>query len=134
MTLYVFDIGERARKVSRFIGEVRSELQNALMEEKASRKLTQQNIASLIGVNRSVINRQLIGSENLTLRRVAELAWALGWDIEFRLLKTETARAENHVPGSPPKTGTHPLPQNVRDLNIKAGASNNKSAFEFENA
>jgi transcriptional regulator with XRE-family HTH domain len=87
MTSYVFDIGEKARKASRFIAHVRAELQKALIAEKAARKITQQQIASQIGVNRSVINRQLMGTENLTLRSVADLAWALGWDIAFELKK-----------------------------------------------
>jgi predicted XRE-type DNA-binding protein len=90
MTSYLFDIGDRARKASRFIGTVRSELQYVLSREKAERKLNQQDIATLLGVNRSVVNRQLIGTENLTLRSVADLAWALGWDIDFRLRKRAT--------------------------------------------
>ena len=87
MISYVFDIGEKTRRVSRFIGHVRSELQKAFIAEKATRKLTQQQIANEIGVNRSVINRQLMGTENITLRRVAEFAWVLGWDIDFVLRK-----------------------------------------------
>ena len=89
MNLYTFDIGEKARAVGRFIGEVRAELQMALAEEKQSRKLTQQKIATMIGTDRSVINRQLMGYENLTLRRVAELAWAMGWEIVFQLKKPQ---------------------------------------------
>lgn len=85
MNSYLFDIGGRARKISRFVGRVRGELQRALVEEKKLRKLSQQDIAHNIGVNRSVINRQLMGTENLTIRRVAELAWAMGWDIEFKM-------------------------------------------------
>ncbi len=87
MTSYVFDIGEKARTVSRFIGHVRSELQKAFIAERAIRKLTQQQIANELGVNRSVINRQLMGTDNITLRRVAEFAWVLGWDIDFVLRK-----------------------------------------------
>jgi predicted XRE-type DNA-binding protein len=93
MNLYVFDIGERARKVSRFIGHVRAELRRALATEKASRKLSQQQIATMIGTSRSVINREIMGLENLTLRRVAELAWALGWEIVFELRKPEALAA-----------------------------------------
>ena len=87
MNSYLFDIGGKKRAAARFIGRVRAELQRALISEKATRKLTQQAIAKLIGVNRSVINRQLMGYENMTLRSVAELAWALGWDILFELRK-----------------------------------------------
>jgi hypothetical protein len=94
MNLYLFDIGEKARVVGRFIGQVRSELQRALVIEKAARKLTQQQIANVIGTSRSVINREITGEENLTLRRVAELAWALGWEIVFELRKPRVAAGQ----------------------------------------
>ena len=58
--------------------------------------LTQQQIAEAIGVNRSVINRQIMGKENLTLRSVAEIAWALGWEIVFHLRKPVVAGGQNH--------------------------------------
>jgi hypothetical protein len=93
MNLYLYDIGEKARKASRFIGQVRAELQRAFAFEKSHRKITQQQVATMIGTNRSVINRELMGLENLTLRRVAELAWALGWEIVFYLRKPEEVSA-----------------------------------------
>ena len=96
MISYVFDIGDRARKVSRFIAHVRSELQRVLVEEKSTRKITQQSIAEKLGVNRSVINRQLMGEENLTLRSIAELAWALDWELEFQLTKPEVKKGDNY--------------------------------------
>jgi hypothetical protein len=89
MNSYVFDIGEKARTVSRFIGHVRSELQQAFLFEKSARKLTQQKVADAIGTTRHVINRELVGEENITLRRLAELAWALGWEIVFELRKPQ---------------------------------------------
>lgn len=98
MNSYLFDIGGKKRAAARFIGRVRAELQRALISEKATRKLTQQAIAKLIGVNRSVINRQLMGYENMTLRSVAELAWALGWDILFELRKPAFRVISNPVP------------------------------------
>ena len=99
MNLYVFDIGEKARKAARFIGHVRAELQKALVAEKKSRKLTQQQLAQAIGTNRSVINRQLMGTENLTLRGVAELGWALGWEPRFEMVKR--AATGNQIAVSP---------------------------------
>jgi plasmid maintenance system antidote protein VapI len=103
MTSYVFDIGERARRASRFITHVRAELQRAFVAEKSVRKITQQKVAELLGVNRSVVNRQLTGEENLTLRSVAELAWALGWQPVFELRKQEVKG--NNIQNSP-QTGT----------------------------
>lgn len=96
--MILFDIGDRARKVSRFIAHVRSELQRALMEEKATRKVTQQSIAEKLGVNRSVVNRQFKGEENLTLRSVGDLAWALGWELDFHLRKSEAREGDNFAP------------------------------------
>jgi transcriptional regulator with XRE-family HTH domain len=112
---YQFDIGEKGRKVARFLGRVRRELQAAVDHEKTTRKLTQQQIAQMIGVNRSVINRQLLGGENLTLRRVAELAWALGWDIVFELRKPTIAHGQNELPIRPfaSASTTSAAPKNV---------------------
>jgi transcriptional regulator with XRE-family HTH domain len=110
MSLYEFDIGEKDRCVSRFLGDVRSEIQQAFMAEKATRKLTQQQIATLLEVNRSVINRQLTGVENPTCRRVAELAWALGYEPEFRLRKQEVEDGANDRPKPTPH---QPLPATI---------------------
>jgi predicted XRE-type DNA-binding protein len=96
MISYLFDIGERARKVGRFTASVREGLQNAVFIEKRRRKLTQQQIATSIGVNRSVINRQIMGTENLTISRVAELAWAIGWDVEV-IFRDPLSKQESNV-------------------------------------
>lgn len=89
MPSYLYDIGERGRAVARFIAHVRSELQMAYAHERAKRKLTQQAIADKLAVNRSVVNRQLTGIENMTVRSVAELAWAIGWEPNFSLSKPD---------------------------------------------
>ena len=104
MNLYLFDIGERTRKAARFIGHVRAELQKAWLTEKASRKITQQQIATTLDVNRSVINRQLMGYENLTLRSVFDIAWALGWEPIFYLRKSQ-AQAEQAGQPVPVQSG-----------------------------
>ena len=87
MPSYLYDIGDRSRAVARFIAHIRSELQKAYAQERVERKLTQQAIATRLGVNRSVINRQLTGLENMTVRSVAELAWAIGWTPNFSVSK-----------------------------------------------
>jgi len=130
MNSYVFDIGGKARKASRFIGHVRAELQKALIAEKAARKITQQEIANLLGVNRSVINRQLMGEENITLRRVAELAWALGWEIVFELRKPSAARGKNHMSldaYQPPQTRTGANSVTLMNNIPKTASSDNRA-------
>lgn len=73
MTSFVFDIGERSRRVSRTLGKLRSDLQAAFIAERKSRKLTQQAVATTLNVNRSVVNRQLTGIEILQSRALSSL-------------------------------------------------------------
>jgi hypothetical protein len=59
---------------------------------------------------RPVINRQLLGKENMTLRSVAELAWALGWEIRFELRKPVSLEARFGIPQT---TTTEPPPRAI---------------------
>jgi hypothetical protein len=47
--------------------------------KKDTRKITQQQIVEKLGTSRAVIDRQVMGLENMTLRRVAEILWAIGF-------------------------------------------------------
>ena len=95
MTSFQFDIGSRARNAGRFIGRVRLELLKALSERKKDEKLTQQELAKKLDVHRSLINRQLSGESNLTLRSLADLAWAMNMEISFELKKPEADAGQN---------------------------------------
>jgi transcriptional regulator with XRE-family HTH domain len=101
MNSFVFDIGNRSRRVSRVLGKLRSDLQNALVAEKKARKLTQQKIAETLNVNRSVINRQLIGKENLTVKSAVELAWAMGWEAKIEVFKPQHSASSNEIAAEP---------------------------------
>jgi hypothetical protein len=83
MPSFNFDIGEKERAGSRFLSDVRDELQRALAAEKSRRKMTQQEIANLLETSRAVINRQIMGLENIGIKRVAEILWAIGWEPYF---------------------------------------------------
>src|SRR5260370_5668296 len=95
MSSFLFEIGEREREGGRAIGDLRSELQRVRMIEKRERKLTQQKIADRLEVNRSVVNRLLMGTLNMTVRSAAELAWAMGWKLRFELFKPELTPGQN---------------------------------------
>lgn len=98
MPSFQFDIGEQARTGSRFIAHVRDEIQRALFSEKGQRKITQQQIAEKLGTSRSVINRQIMGLENMTLRRVAEILWAIGWEPYFGVRRIAAGQNQYPVP------------------------------------
>lgn len=64
------------RAAARFIGDVRRAILKAYVEEQKVSGLSQTEIARALDVHRSVINRELRGTKDMTLGRVAELAWA----------------------------------------------------------
>jgi transcriptional regulator with XRE-family HTH domain len=97
VTSFHFDIGSRARNAGRFIGRVRSELLRALSAKKAQGRFSQQSLAHKLEVHRSLINRQLSGEANLTLRSLADLAWALGMEISFELREPVVETGKNQA-------------------------------------
>jgi transcriptional regulator with XRE-family HTH domain len=97
VTSFHFDIDSRARQAGRFIGLVRRELLRALSQKKAEAGISQQALARKLDVHRSLINRQLSGEANLTLRSLADLAWAMDMEISFELKKPETELGQNQL-------------------------------------
>ena len=95
MTSFQIAISPSRRAAARFVSRVRRALQRALVEEGERKGITQSEIARSIDVHRSVISRELNGRQDITLGRVAELAWALGRDIEFELVARETPEGSN---------------------------------------
>ena len=107
MTSFHFDIGGRARHAGRFIGRVRGELLRALSKRKSEGRLPQQALAEKLGIERSLINRQLAGESNLTLRSLADLAWAMDMEISFELKEAEGKAGQNQpVQNQPTTTST----------------------------
>jgi transcriptional regulator with XRE-family HTH domain len=109
---FQISITPNRRVAGRFIAAVRRSIQKALVEERAKRGLTQADIARAIGVHRSVVNRELVGRKDITLGRVAELAWALGRIPKIELLEPATTDRSNvHWSyGSTPFDQTERLP------------------------
>jgi hypothetical protein len=87
MNSFELEIDEQSRIGSEFMARVVNEIRRAVAAEKASRKITQQAIADKIGTSRAVINRQVQGLENLSVRRIAEILWAIGWEPHFEARK-----------------------------------------------
>lgn len=95
MTSFHYNIGSRAQRAGRFIARVRSELLRVLSEKKSRNGLTQQALAERLGVDRSQINRQLSGESNLTLRTLADLAWAMDMELSFELREQRACFGQN---------------------------------------
>ena len=77
---FQIEVNPKEEAGTRTIMKIFRELQRAYLEERKDRKLTQQEIARRLDVNRSVVNRRLQGKENLTVRSLGELMWAMDRD------------------------------------------------------
>src|SRR5947207_466770 len=97
MPSFQYEIGELSSVGSDFIEEVNAELKRALAAEKNERSITQQSIADILGVGRSVVNRRFMGLENLTMRTIAETLWAIGWEPHFEARKVVAEHGQNEL-------------------------------------
>lgn len=129
MTSYQFKLDQRRRFVGRRIAAVRRELQKAFIEEKRTRKFTQAELARVLGVNRSVVNRQLMGTANLSVKSLADLAWALGRDFVVGFPKRKVAVGSNASPiYQVPSLGVMPDKLNVTLSGQTSTATTTRSA------
>jgi transcriptional regulator with XRE-family HTH domain len=117
---YQLKIDPKKRTAGRFIGRVRDELIKAFLAEKADHKVTQEKIAKALGVHRSVVNRYLKDGSNLTLRSVAELAWALDREVVFELRKPSVSFGMNNLPISPREVQAVPVSSHVHAYNSQS--------------
>lgn len=96
MTSFRITISPTRRAAARFVSYVRRSLQQALVEEGRVRGLTQSDIARALDVHRSVINRELRGEKDITLGRVAEIAFVLGRKPQFALPVISSTAGTNY--------------------------------------
>lgn len=82
---------ERSRKAGRFIARVHKAIQNAVTRS----GFKQNDIAIKLELDRSIVNRRILGQTNLTLRSIADFAWALDHDIIFDLVPRAVGREVN---------------------------------------
>lgn len=84
MSSFRISVTPHRRAAARFINMVHRKLQKAYSD---APEVSQTDIANALGVHRSVINRQLRGTADISLGRVAELAYLLGLEADFDLVK-----------------------------------------------
>lgn len=78
---FLFELDPKDEAVADLVADIGKKLQRAVN----LRGLTQNEIAQRLGVDRSRVNRCLSGFNNLTIRSVAELAWAMNSKVIFDL-------------------------------------------------
>ena len=99
---YQIKLDPKSRKAARFIAQLQKKIQRAFL---ATGK-TQQEVATSLGVDRSVINRRLTGSANLTARTIAEFAFAFDKDVYIEFVD----KPRTFKPNASTSSGTiHPV-------------------------
>ena len=101
---YRISLTPSRRAAGRFIAKVRRALVTALAEEAAERGLTQADLARELGIDRSVINRQLRGRADISVGRIAELANAMGRVATIDIVKPDAAETSNSARRAPTVT------------------------------
>ncbi|MER8388255.1 helix-turn-helix domain-containing protein [Mesorhizobium sp. M1380] len=106
MTSSHFELDPKEEAAAAFVSETGRDLQQALVDRKKIRRLTQQEIADTLGVDRSRVNRCFSGFANLSLASLAELCWAM--DVKPHILFEQLldAGSGNHMP-VPASVGRH---------------------------
>jgi transcriptional regulator with XRE-family HTH domain len=100
--------------------DVLDELNGALRQEQDRQGLTKARIADRLGIHRSEVTKLLNGRRrNMTMESIAALAWALGRDIDFRLIGEDDVARSN---GTAQTTGTGRI-MDYRDGTASAGDS-----------
>jgi plasmid maintenance system antidote protein VapI len=85
VTSFSFDISEKDLAGAQFISKASRRLIAAFVQKMRTEKLTKQQIADLLDVDKSTVSRMLRGNSNLTLRTIGELAWAMDVDPDLAL-------------------------------------------------
>lgn len=80
------------RAAARYVGKVRRALQKAFADNP---DITRKAVADEIGVDKSVITRQLNGHADMSLGRVGEIAYALGYEADFSLKRRQVSAGDN---------------------------------------
>lgn len=88
---FQFDLSPKDIAAIRFVPIVRRALQKAFNDFSLPNGVNKAEIARRLGVHRSVVTRMLSGKKALTTRSVAELAWAMGCEPEFKLTPITSA-------------------------------------------
>jgi len=122
---YQIKIDPKSRKAARFI----SQLQKKIQEVLAASGMTQQEVAKILGVDRSVVNRRLKGSANLTARSIAEFAYAFDKDIVVEFVDKVQAERANWTVATDNVVNIQQRPENT-----PTGTIDPQAKFNLESA
>ncbi|MFZ3008048.1 MAG: helix-turn-helix transcriptional regulator [Phenylobacterium sp.] len=88
---------DRRRIYLALVGSVESKLRDLYGKRYSAGELNQAELAKKLEVSRSVISRRLNGSDNMTLKSIADLVWALGGCVEVDIFDPADRPEKNHI-------------------------------------
>lgn len=74
-------ISQRRLTFLSLAGQIGSQLRDAYDKKHRKEGLTQTSIASVLGIDKSAVNHRLRGLVNMTIESIADMVWALGYEI-----------------------------------------------------
>jgi hypothetical protein len=89
-------------------GQIEGQLRDAYAKKHEAGVLNQSSLADKLDVDRSAIHRRLTGRTNMTEETIADMVWALEYDIDIRIYDPAETRI-SRLADNPP-TAVAPLP------------------------
>lgn len=77
-------------------GEIEGQLRQAYAKRNEQKRETQVSVAEKLGVDRSAVNRRLVGRTNMTIETIADMVWALGHCIKVEIFDPEDHPSNEH--------------------------------------
>lgn len=93
MTTFRFNISPRRKAQLRLLGDVHTQIGNAVDEERKSHGLTRRQIAETLGWDKGALTKKLRSSANVTLETLADLGFALNREVLVFFVRPEHAWA-----------------------------------------
>lgn len=87
---YRIKISQKRKIFARLLGEIHDQLYQAFTKRAEEDGLTKTGLAKKLGVHKSLITRKFNGTSNLSIRTLAEMAWAMEHHPEFKLTPMKT--------------------------------------------
>lgn len=77
-------------------GQIEGQLREAYAKRHDQGRETQVTIAKKLGIDRSAVNRRLLGRSNMTMETIADMVWALGHCIRVDIYDPDEAPTNGH--------------------------------------
>ena len=84
------NLSDRRKSFLSFAGQIESQLREAYEHRHIESGENQATLGAKLGVGRSAINKRLTGRINMTMETIADMAWALGYQISVRIFDPRT--------------------------------------------